>query len=83
MQFSAYPLTSTLSAEDLFLKHSASLGVEQTIKASDVADAFAAFYTQPTIQELRDQSVENTVDGAAVTVGGYYAIGDGGGGQFY
>ncbi len=82
-QFASYPLTTELSASDLFLKHSASAGIEQTITAASVADAFATFYTQPTIQELRDQSVANTVDGSGVVVGGYYAIGDGGGGQFY
>lgn len=82
-QFSAYPLTTELSASDLFLKHSASGGIEQTITAQSVASAFVNFYTQPTIQELRDTSVANVVDGAAVVVGGYYEIGDGGGGQFY
>lgn len=85
-RFSSYPASSTLASGDTFLIHQSATSLEKQITAQNVAEQLNTLINnvdQLTIAELQALDVTNLVTGDAREVGGYYDLGDGGGGTFF
>lgn len=83
-QFNAtnYP-TVTPGASDLLLIRRNSDGTVKTATVASLANASTPILLAATIAELKAIDVGSISDGAAVQLGGYYELSDGGGGEFY
>lgn len=83
MQFGLYPQVPALAPADLLMIHQQVSGSEKLITALNAANFIAQNGSQLTISGLRAKDVTSVVTGTESTVGGYYTLGDGGGGPFY
>lgn len=86
-QFASYPLVTDIASQDKFLIHQDSSASEKTITAGSLMTSIQTFVQFPvnvnSITALRAVDVANMPQGNLATVGGYYTLGDGGGGDFY
>jgi len=80
---SSYPLVSTINQDDRVLFWQDAEGRNARVKFSNIAAFISSGGDQITISGLRAKDVSALSTGAASVVGGYYTLGDGGGGLFF
>ena len=80
---SSYPLVSTINQDDRVLFWQDAEGRNARVKFSNIAAFISSGGDQITISGLRAKVVSALSTGAASVVGGYYTLGDGGGGLFF
>jgi hypothetical protein len=83
MKFSSYPVVTAVQPADTFLIHQDSSNAEKQVTADTVANSLNGMIDQDTVATLKAVDVTGLSTGTARTLGGYYALGDGGGGPVY
>ena len=80
---SSFPLVGTVNQDDRVLFWQDAEGRNARVKFSNIAAFISSGGDQITISGLRAKDVSALSTGAASLVGGYYTLGDGGGGLFF
>jgi len=83
MKFSSYPVVTAVKAADTFLIHQDSSNAEKQVAADSLANSLIGMVNQDTVASLKAVDVTGMTTGTGRMLGGYYAIGDGGGGPVY
>lgn len=83
MKFSSYPVVAAVQPADTFLIHQDSSNAEKQVTADTVANSLNGMVDQDTVATLKAVDVTSIITGTARMLGGYYTIGDGGGGPVY